>query len=308
VGLLFAAAALTFLGVFVARNVEQLQAHRWSIRPGLLLLSILLNILSLGWGVRVWQLVLRRLDTAVAYLSLARVWFLSSLGRYIPGKVWQFVGAAHLGGSEGLAPVVVVTSLAVHTGFFLLGAMLVAVYLLPTPLGDLGGLTIGVLRWSAPLLLLLAHPAVIDGGLRLLRRVSRGAIATWHGSLARGAALVLFSAVGWLISGVAFFLFVLSLTPLPWSAIGGLIGANALAFVAGYVVFIAPAGLGAKETALTALLTFYVPAPVAALLAVAARLWMVAAEVIPALLLLRRPASPAASVPAAATRRDTLET
>ncbi|MQA88829.1 MAG: hypothetical protein GEU90_01155 [Gemmatimonas sp.] len=290
VGILFAAAALGFLGLFVVENLEEVRAHPWSVRPGLLLLSILINVASLSWGVRVWQLVLRRLAVAVRFLPLARVWFLSSLGRYIPGKVWQFVGAAHLGGLIGIQAAVVVTSLAVHTAFFLLGALLVAVYLLPAPVGELGGVPIEAIRWMTPLLILLAHPAVIGGGLRLVRRVTGAAVADWRGNLMDGAALALLSAVGWCVSGLAFFLFVLSLTPLPSSALGGIVGANALAFVVGYVVFIAPAGLGVKEAALTALLAFYVPAPVAALLAVAARLWMVAAEILPALALLRAPA------------------
>ncbi|MEX2584315.1 MAG: lysylphosphatidylglycerol synthase domain-containing protein [Gemmatimonadota bacterium] len=292
-GTLFAVAAFTFLAVFVARNLEQLRAHEWSIRPGLLGLSILLNIVGLAWGVRVWQLLLRRLDTSVRYLALARVWFVSGLGRYIPGKVWQFVGAAHLGRVAGLSPTIAVTSLAVHTGLFILGALVVAVYLVPSPVGDLGGIAVDIVRWTGPLLLLLAHPALIGGCLNLVRRATSSAMAEWRAGWGYGVGLVLLSAIGWIVSGAALFLFILALTPLPLSGLTGVIGINALAFVAGYVVFIAPAGLGAKETALTALLAFYVPAPVAAVLAIAARLWTVAAELIPALLLLGHSASDA---------------
>ena len=61
-----------------------------------------------------------------------------------------------------------------------------------------------------------------------------------------------------------------------------------MAFVAGYLVFIAPAGLGAKEGVLAALLTVHLPISSAALIAVAARLWTVVAEVFPALALLGR--------------------
>lgn len=285
-GLVFAATALVFLAALVVRNLEQLRDHRWSVQPWLLVLSLLLNIASLAWGVRVWQVVLRSLATPTAYLPLARVWFVSGLGRYIPGKIWQFVGAAHLGGQMGMPAAVVVTSLAVHTGFFLLGALLIAIHFVPDGIGDLGGVAIDVIRWSSPLLLLLCHPTVVGAGLRLVRRFTPGGIR-WAGSWFAGIGIVLLSAVGWVLSGVAFYLFVRSLTPLPSDALVGLTGINALAFAAGYLVFIAPAGLGAKETALTALLTFYVPAPVAALLAVSARLWTIAAEVLPALVLLR---------------------
>jgi glycosyltransferase 2 family protein len=286
-GLLFAAAAFAFLTLLVLRNLEELRDHEWSVRPGLLALSLLLNMAGLAWGVRVWQLVLRGLATPTAYLPLARVWFVSGLGRYIPGKIWQFVGAAHLGGRLGIPPPVAVTSLAVHTGFFLIGALLVAIYLVPDPVGDLGGVTIEVVRWAGPLLLLLCHPVVVGAGLRVVRRLTPTSGMAWTGSWSGGVGMVLLSAIGWGISGLAFFVFVRSLTPLPSWAVGGIAGINALGFVAGYLVFIAPAGLGAKETALTALLAVYVPAPVAALLAVSARLWTIAAELIPALILLR---------------------
>ena len=52
---------------------------------------------------------------------------------------------------------------------------------------------------------------------------------------------------------------------------------------------IAPAGLGAKEGALTGLLLGLLPLPVAAAVAVASRIWSAVAEVVPALIFLRGP-------------------
>ncbi|MEX2571424.1 MAG: lysylphosphatidylglycerol synthase domain-containing protein [Gemmatimonadota bacterium] len=286
-GSAFAVAAFLFLGYFVARNVEQLRQHEWTVHPGLLAASIALNIFALGWGVRVWQFVLRTMSSAVRYRSLARVWFLSGLGRYIPGKIWQFVGAAQLGGTAGLTATVTVASLAVHTGFFLIGAVLVAIYLVPSPVGETSGMALEVVRWIGPVILLAVHPTIINGALRLVHRAT-GQSAAWTGRWLDGAKLVLFSSAGWVVSGGAFYLFVRSLTPLPPGALPGIVGINALAFVVGYAVFIAPAGLGAKEGALTALLAFYLPLPVAVVVAIAARLWMVVAEIIPALILWRQ--------------------
>src|SRR5688500_183488 len=89
-GLIFGAAVIAFLALFVARNLDQLRQHEWSIRPGILALAVALNIAGLAWGVAVWRRVLRRMHARVGYLQLARVWFISGLGRYIPGKIWQF--------------------------------------------------------------------------------------------------------------------------------------------------------------------------------------------------------------------------
>jgi uncharacterized membrane protein YbhN (UPF0104 family) len=286
----FVVAAFGFLGAAVYQNLEELRHFPWQVRPGLLLLSIALHVGVLLWGVKVWQLLLRRLRVEVSYRAIARVWFLSSIARYIPGKIWQFVGAAHLGASAGLPSLVTVTSLAVQMGFSLLAAGLTAIYLLPTSLGDLGGVAFPLLRWIAPLLLLLVHPSVIQAGLQLFHRLARRPTARWEGKWTDGVWLLALSVVGWVLYGAALYLFLAALVPrLPPTAVFPLGGMNALAFLVGYLVFVAPAGLGAKEGVLAALLATLVPGSVAALLAVATRLWSVAAEVVPALLFLRQP-------------------
>ncbi len=289
VGFVFALAALGFLVYFVANNLREVRAYQWTARPGVLVLSLLVHIVGLAWGVRVWQLVLRRMDVAIGYLELARVWFVSGLGRYLPGKIWQFVGAAHLGSMSGIPARITVTSLAVHTGFFLLGALLVTTFLMPLSASEVAGFGLGSLRWVSPLLLLLVHPSVVRTGLRLFERLARRELASWSATWAQGILLLGLATIGWILTGAAFFLFLLSVTPIPLVAVPAVIGINALAFTVGYLVFVTPAGLGAKEGTLTALLAVYLPGSVAAVLAIASRLWTVAAEVIPAILLLPGP-------------------
>lgn len=288
-GYLFVTASFVFLAAVVQRNWGEMRGFSWELRPVRLALSVGAHVAVLVWGVWVWHLVLRRLGAVVGFHATARVWFLSSLGRYIPGKIWQFVGAAHLGAAVGLEPFATVTSLALQTGFSLLAAALVAVYLLPPDVMASVGAGVDILRWLAPALLLLVHPRVIGAALALFQRVTRRATAEWAGGWGDGLLLLALSVVGWLLFGVALYLFVSALVPLEWSSVRLLAGAHALSFLVGYLVFIAPAGLGAKEGALALLLASLIPAPVATLVAVAARLWSVVSEVIPALALLRGP-------------------
>lgn len=112
--------------------------------------------------------------------------------------------------------------------------------------------------------------------------------------------LLALSLVSWILYGLVYFLFLASLTPLPLGVLPQLAGVNALSFVAGYLAFVTPGGLGAREAAMTALLLPLVPASVAAVLAVASRLWTIIAEVaggMLALLLLRRDGIPSEPVP-----------
>ena len=282
-GFTFVAIAFAFLAIFLSANLRELQQHRWTIRPGLLALSFAIQIIGLASGALAWQLLLRGMGTRVPFAPLARVRFVSGLARYIPGKIWPFIGAARLGAPFGIPAAVTITSLAAHTVFSIIGALIISVYFLP--LSAVPGMQLELLRWLAPLLLLLAHPMVIAMALQLISRLTRRHIAAWTGSWLDGLWLVAVAMIGWIITGVALVTFILSVTPLPTAAFTAVIGVNAFAFVLGQAFFITPAGLGAKEGTTAALLALYVSVPVAALLAVGVRLWTTISEVIIALAL-----------------------
>lgn len=285
-GVLFVAVAFAFLFLYVLRDIGQLRAQQWTVRPALMAASLLIHVAGLLCGVATWRLVIRAMGYRVGLRQLARIWFLSGLGRYIPGKIWQFVGAAHIGRGSGLPAAVTVTALAAQTLFFLIGAVLVSAYLLSEGLGVTAG-DLTALRWIAPALVVLVHPAVVRWVLALIRRVTGKDLVAWTAGWAVGIGIVLLATVCWLITGSALYLFVLSLTPIPLAALLPVAGMNAASFIVGTLFFIAPAGLGAKEWSLSLLLAAYVTGPGAALIAVAARLWMIVAEVLPALFLLR---------------------
>ena len=291
-GVAFAVVAFLFLGSFIVANVRSLREYEWTLRPWVLALSLVMQIAGLASGAVAWQLLLRRMDTRAPLLDLARIRFVSGLARFVPGKVWPFIGAARLGTAAGIAPVVTVTSIVAHTVFALIAALLTAALFLPLEVGALG-IRLGMLRWLSPALLVLAHPRIIGIALDMVGRLTRQQVATWTGSWLDGLALVAISVVGWLITGLALYAFIVSVTPLPVSAVGAVIGINAFAWVVGQLVFIAPAGLGAKDGATAALLALFVAAPIAALLAVAVRLWSTLAEVILAAALVSMRAAPA---------------
>lgn len=280
-------AAFGFLGAEIVRNLDQLRTFDWSFDAGILLGSVLLLGLVLLLGVVVWSVLLTRFGVKSSVVPLARAWFLSNLSRYIPGVVWQFVSLAQLGGGAGLTPAVAVTSMLVQMGFMVLGAGLVGVYLLPVELAGSGGAVVVGLRWVAPVALLGVHPRLIRTMLAAAARLTRREPLEWSGSWVDGVLLLALAVLAWLAYGVAFFLFLRSFVELPISMFPAVAAANALAFMAGYLAVPVPGGLGVKEAALGILLAGFMPPAVAASLAVVARLWNIAGETIPALILLR---------------------
>lgn len=300
--LAFVTVAFAFLGLALWRQREELLAFDWQIEPVRLALSLVALVATLLGGVAIWTRVLAHLGVRIGFRPLARVWFLSSLGRYIPGKIWQFVGVAELSRSAGISALVGITSLVVYMGFVALAAAAVGVLLFP--LDAAGGLASMLLfaRSLAPLALLAVHPRVIATMVRLAERLARRPFAPWLGSWRDGILLLAAAAVQWLGFGLAFHLLVSSLVDVGPAALPEITATYALAFLAGYLAFVAPAGLGAKDGAIAVLLSAALPVPlgVAAMLAVAARVWSIAGDVVPALFFLRGPGR-SAHAPASTT-------
>jgi glycosyltransferase 2 family protein len=276
------AAAFAFLGSAIVGNWDQLSAYDWRVDPALLLLSVVAHVVVLAWGVFILSLVLRHLDSpAVPYARLLRIWSLSSATRYIPGTVWQFMAAAELARAAGLSGVVTLTSMVVHVLFSLIAAVTISAALLPLDAAGLGPFGLAWVRWSVVAAALLAvHPGVINAGLRLIPRALHKDVLVWRGSWGDGVLLLLLANFSWLIYGVAYHLFVASLTAVPASSFFLLVAVNALSFTIGYVAVVAPGGLGVRESAMTALLTGALPRGVAGVVSIAARLWSIVAELL----------------------------
>lgn len=285
VGALIATAALLFLGLTIVRQWRELQLYEWQVDPVRLAASIMALFLAFAWGGWVWRRLLAHLGVRVAFLPLLRLWYLSSLARYIPGKVWQFVGAAQLGRRLGLAPTPLVTSMALQMVFLMVAGAAVALPALfladipsaPTVAASLIAVVAGAVA--------VVHPKALNAGLRLASRALPETVLRWEGGWGSGVMLLGMYAVSWVGQGLAFALFVHAVVEIPTAALPVLIGANALAMVAGMLVFVVPAGLGAREAVLALLLSPWVPMGAAALIAVASRLWTIVTELIGAVVM-----------------------
>jgi glycosyltransferase 2 family protein len=285
-GAVLVLAAAVFLGLTIARHWRELEEFTWQVQTLPLAASVVALAGALAYGVLVWKLVLDRFDHPPVRISaLLRIWFLSNLARYVPGKVWQFVGAAELARLAGLSRAVILTSMVVQMGFTLLAAALVsALVLLPNGLPE--GLPVFGLAALVAAAVFMVHPALLNRALSLGARVFRKNVLGWRGRWLDGLLLLGLSVGGWIIYGAAFALFVHSVVGTGLASVLPLAGVNALAFLVGYMVFLPPAGLGAREGAMAVLLRPFAPVAIAAVLAVLARLWTVAAELLAAGLVL----------------------
>ena len=108
----FAAGAL-LVGIAVrsvAVNWQSLQAQPIEMRlsPAWLAASVLVVFASYAVLIEAWRRVVLSMGERLEFLTAARIWFLASLGKYVPGKVWAIAGAAVLAQRAGVDPSVAV--------------------------------------------------------------------------------------------------------------------------------------------------------------------------------------------------------
>ena len=231
----------------------------------------------LGRGL-LWDRIVSRLVGAHPRAFNVACWLISVLGKYVPGKVFLLVARLYMYRERGAsAALVLVGTLVEAMVLFLSTALLLAGATLTTAL-DVSPLLRHSLAVAALALLLVAHPRVLRWGISILAKLRKTELTLPEYRLADGLRWTLHMVLSWLVLGTGMYLLARSLVYLPPAAVLQLTAAFAVAAVSGTFAVLAPAGIGVREAALTALLTPLMGAGPAAALAILARLWITLAE------------------------------
>jgi glycosyltransferase 2 family protein len=289
--------SIVFLAIrALIRNWDQLRSQPldWQLQPGWLLLSLVLiwlmyillifgwRSLLIGWG--------QRLDG----WSAARIWVLSSLGKYIPGKVWAVAGMALLSQRAGVAAwaatgsAVVMQALAIGTGAAVAGLSGADVLESAKP-GARAGLLLLVAGAIVTVGLLLWPPF-----LRRLLRLASGQALGERQPAGKGIVIgIATNIVAWVGYGVALWLLARGLLPTSGLSLRLAIAVFTASYLAGFLALFAPGGIGVREGLFILMLQGPLGVGAATSLALASRLLLTVAELgaaVPFLALGRRQA------------------
>jgi glycosyltransferase 2 family protein len=265
----------------LARNWDQLRSQplEWQLRPGWLVLSLVLIWLMYALLILAWRSMLSGWGQRLDGWSAARIWILSSLGKYIPGKVWAVAGMALLSQQAGVAPwaatgsAVVMQVLAIGTGAAVAG--LAGAHILESAQQGAGAV-----------LALLVAGAIISVGLLLwppfLRRLLRLAAPQAVGErqpTGRGIVVgIATNIVAWLGYGLALWLLGRGLLPTSGLGLRLAIAVFTASYLAGFLALFAPGGIGVREGLFILMLQEPLGVGAATSLALASRLLLTAAE------------------------------
>lgn len=253
-GTLGAASALVAVTVVVlggwlvySRRDEVLPALAsigWPRTAGALMLTIA-GVVATG---ECWRVLLGAARLPVA--TVHRVFYVTQAGKYLPGSLWPLVAQATLAQRYGVGRVAVLTA---STLFLLLHTVTGVV------VGVLGVGVVASQQWayllypSAVVGVVLLLPPVLSRLLSVVARMRPGTLVTAPSWRTTAAATLLMLAA-WACYGAATWVLLLGLGA-AGHAIPLALGAYALAWVVGFLAFVAPAGVGAREAVLVALLS-----------------------------------------------------
>ena len=278
----FAAHALsTYWQEFRAAAAAATLRWGWIAASGLLFLSAHLVL------VQTWRQVLVAWDARIGLLDATHTFAVSSLARYVPGKLWQIGAMAMLARRAGVAPAAATGSAFISTGANIATGLLI-VLVTGWPLAEAayaGARATGIALLVALGVGLALTPVLLP---RLVRVVARRTGVEY--SLSRFpqraiAHAVIGNVIAWVLYGVAFQLFSRGVVgPTPGSA-HTYVAVYTLSYVFGYLMLFAPAGVGYREAAMVLVMPAAGLASVgeAGLVAVASRLWLTVLETLPGL-------------------------
>jgi hypothetical protein len=233
---------------------------------------------------------------AVSFLTVARLWSISNLGRYVPGKVWGIGAMAAMAQQAGVGGVAAAGSAVLNTLVNIATGFVVALAAGWTAFGRVaqGGAVVGVIIAGVGMVGLLALPVLLPRMLDVVRRVTGRSI-----SLARVPARVVHVAIAgnvlaWLMYAAAFELFVFGVMGRAPGTFADYVTAYAWPYILGYLAIFAPGGIGVRDGALAAALhALGIATPAeAAVISVTSRLWLTVLELLPGLLFLAVGARP----------------
>jgi uncharacterized membrane protein YbhN (UPF0104 family) len=264
----------------VLRSRADIERAVAELGVGVLCLAAVLGVAGTVLVGQVWFVLLRGLGVEAPRREMAAVFFVSQLGKYLPGSVWPVLAQMEFGHRWGAPRRTMLTANIMMLAVVAATGLTVGAALLPWSGGD------GLSRdgWALVLLVpLLAclHPRTIplavDLALRVVGREPLGVRVSGRSMLtALGWGFVV-----WVVMGLHLLVMTRALgaTP-PAAAVTAAVGGMGLGWAAGLLFIPAPAGAGVRDAVLVAVLAAQIGVPEALSVALASRVLLLLADVL----------------------------
>lgn len=277
---------LAFIVRYLIRNWATIRTEpvAWQLAPQWIVASLGVILATYALLAESWRRMLQGWGPRLPWFHAARIWVLSSMGKYLPGKVWAVAGMAVLAQRKGVpawaatASAILLQVVSIGTGALLVGATGIGLLEAHRP-GSRWALLIILIASAIGLALVLCPPLagrLLAGiGVASGKRLTPSAPAVAFGIGANLAA--------WLLYGVALWCLARGVLPTAKLGLGDAVGAFAGSYIAGLLFLLAPGGLGVREGVFMWMLQDRLGTANALALAAVSRLGMTVADLLAAL-------------------------
>ncbi len=241
-----------------------------SLVAGIIILSLVIICYPF-----LWKFILGSLGYGIKSRTAVISWIYSNIGKYMPGKVWQFIGRTAL--TKKVKPEITLFTVFLEVAISFSAAVMVF-FLRFMVVKNMPILWLVYAAFLFLILLLVQHPKVVSFVLRIFAKLRRQEFCVSSMKLSIKNSIMLFFAyfVLWVFTGFSFWIMIQG------SKINvGLLDAVTtypISWILGYLFLIAPAGLGVREGVLMSLLKGIYPETVASAYSVLTRIALVTSD------------------------------
>ena len=274
-----------FLIYVLYTSLKELQGYTFNISWNLFLFSYIFLFLHFVLVALAWGLLVRALKKpGVPLLDALRIRTISDFARFLPGKMWYILARVQMCKKYAISSEIIAFSALMETYLNILSTLLVYIVVFFLVAHDPLSTYVFYLFLFLPVPFIFLHPKAFQPFANIIAKIFKRQYTIFTVRYSYLVSLLSIFFVAWIILGVGFFLMTASVYSVDVSLILPLIGVFAIAWAAGFIIFILPAGLGLREAVLSYLLSFFVPLPIAIIVALLSRFWLISGEALTALI------------------------
>lgn len=264
--------AFYFIFKNIFRNLEEIKFTIININWYYIIFSYLLLFPSLFFYSYAWQMIIKELEKNknLSFFNSLGIIAVTNLGKYVPGKIWFALSRMDFSKKFGFSEKNTFLSILLESFYLFLGAFFYFIFFLKK-------------FFFLPLLFLLiiVTPHFFKIVFNFLLKIFKKERVDFSFPIKKSIIILSLYVLCWFFQGIAFFLLIKSFySEVNISAFFSLVGIYALSWMLGFIVLIAPAGLGVREGSILFFLKSIFPIGIASLIALLSRIWITIHELL----------------------------
>ncbi len=276
--------AIIFLVKLALPNLAAVIQKIDSINLALVLLSIIIFLIYFTLRAFLWKTILHFKGYYVPFRKTAYLWEISEFKRYVPGNVWSFLSRVSLFSDAGVDKKIAGLALLDEIQLLIIASAIVSIFSLPLMLNAseptkllqeleiiIAASVVAIIAYS----LVVAFLFKLRGNKHFLSNLFLPGY-----SLKEKITLTAIAVITFFVFGLATLVACLAVIPFDGKFYFELAAFFTFAYLAGYLSFITPMGLGVREGVVTLGLTRFVGLATAGFLSIFSRIVLIIAELV----------------------------